>query len=71
MKAFSATVCQGVHGEHSESEGGVYDLSNKRRLGLTEVQVVQEMCEGVKEIIRLEKELQAGKGAKSSSCNII
>ncbi|KAL8570860.1 hypothetical protein ACOMHN_023533 [Nucella lapillus] len=76
-KDFKATCdklklqARGVHGEHSESEGGVYDLSNKRRLGLTEVQVVQDMCEGVKEIIRLEKELQAGKGAKSSSCNII
>ncbi|KAL8570869.1 hypothetical protein ACOMHN_023542 [Nucella lapillus] len=58
---------RGLYGDNSESEGGVYDLSNKRRLGLTEVQLVQEMCEGVKEIIRLEKELQAGKGGKSSS----
>jgi creatine kinase len=61
----------GIHGEHTESEGGVYDISNKRRLGLTEVQAVTEMYEGVKEIIRLEKDLQQGKGGKSSSCTII
>uniref|UniRef100_A0A915M8J5 arginine kinase n=1 Tax=Meloidogyne javanica TaxID=6303 RepID=A0A915M8J5_MELJA len=27
---------RGIHGEHSETEGGVYDVSNKARLGLTE-----------------------------------
>jgi hypothetical protein len=27
---------RGIHGEHSETEGGVYDISNKARLGLTE-----------------------------------
>ncbi|XP_070191191.1 arginine kinase-like [Littorina saxatilis] len=62
---------RGIHGEHTESEGGVYDISNKRRLGLTELQAVTEMYNGVKEIIKLEKDLQAGKGAKSSSCTII
>lgn len=24
---------RGIHGEHSESEGGVFDISNKARLG--------------------------------------
>ena len=61
----------GIHGEHTESEGGVYDISNKRRLGLTELQAVTEMYNGVKEIIKMEKDLQAGKGAKSSSCSVI
>ena len=27
---------RGIHGEHSETEGGIYDISNKARLGLTE-----------------------------------
>jgi protein-arginine kinase len=50
----------GIHGEHSESEGGVYDLSNKRRLGLTEYQAVREMLDGVLAIKKWEEEL-AGK----------
>ena len=47
----------GVHGEHSESKGGVYDISNKRRLGLTEFQAVEEMKNGVLEIIKQEAAL--------------
>lgn len=45
---------RGTRGEHSESEGGVYDISNKRRLGLTEFEAVSEMYNGIKEIIKLE-----------------
>ena len=48
---------RGIHGEHSESEGGVYDISNKRRLGVTEVQCVQDMYDGVVALIKREKEL--------------
>ncbi|MFH4978212.1 hypothetical protein AB6A40_004921 [Gnathostoma spinigerum] len=47
---------RGVHGEHSESEGGVYDVSNKARLGISEVEAVRQMYDGVKELIRMEKE---------------
>jgi len=46
---------RGIHGEHSESEGGVYDISNKARLGLSEYQAVKQMYDGIKELIRLEK----------------
>ena len=49
----------GIHGEHSESEGGVYDLSNKRRLGLTEYAAVREMLDGVLAIKKWEEELAA------------
>ncbi|XP_017877076.1 arginine kinase-like isoform X2 [Ceratina calcarata] len=49
---------RGTRGEHSESEGGVYDISNKRRLGLTEREVVSEMRNGVLELIKQEKQLQ-------------
>ncbi|ESO89232.1 hypothetical protein LOTGIDRAFT_183253 [Lottia gigantea] len=48
---------RGIHGEHTESVGGVYDISNKRRLGLTEIQAVQEMRRGVEAVIDREKEL--------------
>ena len=48
---------RGIHGEHSQSEGGVYDISNKRRLGVTEVECVQDMVDGVKELIAKEKAL--------------
>jgi protein-arginine kinase len=46
---------RGIHGEHSESAGGVYDISNKARLGLTEYQAVRQMYDGVKKLIEMEK----------------
>jgi len=46
---------RGTRGEHTESEGGIYDISNKRRLGLTEYQAVKEMQDGILELIKLEK----------------
>ncbi|EDO49262.1 predicted protein [Nematostella vectensis] len=49
---------RGIHGEHSESTGedaGVYDISNKRRLGLSEVQCVQDMYNGVKSLLEIER----------------
>ena len=48
---------RGIHGEHSESEGGVYDISNRRRLGITEVEAVQDMYHGVVALIAEEKAL--------------
>lgn len=48
---------RGIHGEHTESVGGVYDISNKRRLGLSEYQAIMEMYNGVKAIIAKEKSL--------------
>jgi len=49
---------RGIHGEHSVSTGedaGVYDISNRRRLGLSEVQCVQDMYNGVKKLLEIEK----------------
>jgi len=54
---------RGIHGEHSDSVGGVYDISNKRRMGLTEIQAVQEMRKGVQKIIELETTLKDRKSA--------
>lgn len=46
---------RGTGGEHSDAKTGVYDISNKRRLGITEHEVIQEMYNGIVEIIKLEK----------------
>ncbi len=48
---------RGVHGEHSKSEGGVYDISNSRRLGITEVEAIHDLYNGVKELIEVEKNM--------------
>jgi len=48
---------RGTRGEHTEAEGGIYDISNKRRLGLTEFEAVKEMQDGILELIKIEKSL--------------
>ena len=50
---------RGIHGEHSESTDGTYDISNKRRLGRSEKDLVQDMYDGVKAMIEAEKALAA------------
>ncbi len=49
---------RGIHGEHSQSEGGIYDISNRRRLGVSEVECVQDMYDGVVALIAAEKKLE-------------
>lgn len=51
---------RGTSGEHSEAEDSVFDISNRRRLGLTEIEALQEMYDGVAEIIMLERSLEQG-----------
>jgi creatine kinase/arginine kinase len=48
---------RGIDGEHSDSKGSIFDVSNRRRLGITEVEAVETMADGVKKIIEAEKEL--------------
>jgi creatine kinase/arginine kinase len=48
---------RGIHGEHTETDDGVYDISNKRRLGRSERELVQDMYDGVKALIKAEVEL--------------
>ena len=48
---------RGIHGEHSESTDATYDISNKRRLGRSEKDLVQDMYDGVKAMIDAEKAL--------------
>ncbi|XP_065916504.1 uncharacterized protein [Dysidea avara] len=57
---------RGIHGEHSVSTGediGVYDISNRRRIGLSEVQCIQDMYDGVVKLI----EIETGKPAKAAA----
>lgn len=62
MKTFEAIAdkwnvqIRGIHGEHSATVDSTFDISNKRRLGRSEVDLVQDMYEGVKAMIAAEKE---------------
>jgi len=49
---------RGSSGEHSEAEGGKYDISNRERMGVTEFEAVEKMYKGVEELIKMEKELE-------------
>ena len=51
-------IAIGTSGEHTESVGGVWDVSNKRRLGYSEIDALTEMATGVKFLILLEKSLE-------------
>ena len=48
---------RGIHGEHSETVDSTYDISNRRRLGRSEKDLVQDMYNGVKAMIEAEKAL--------------
>merc|ERR1712013_623534 len=56
---------RGIHGEHSESKGGVYDVSNKRRLGISEWDGVKDLVQGVQELIVKEKAAKAASPEKA------
>jgi len=67
-KELLETVCsafdlqpRGSAGEHSAAVGAKFDVSNKQRLGFSEVQLVQKMIDGVGRVIELEKMLASGK----------
>jgi len=51
---------RGSKGEHSPAEGAKFDVSNKQRLGFSEVQLVQKMIDGVSKVIHLEQQLASG-----------
>ena len=48
---------RGIHGEHTETDDGVFDISNRRRLGRSEQALVQDMIDGVQALIAAEKQL--------------
>jgi arginine kinase len=65
MAAFKAIAdkyyvqIRGSAGETAKGEDGVFDISNKRRLGRSEKDLVQDMYNGVKAMIDAEKALAA------------
>ena len=48
---------RGSHGEHSDTSDGIFDISNKRRLGRSEKDLVQDMYDGVKAMMQAELSL--------------
>ncbi len=46
---------RGVNGEHSESKEGIFDISNRRRLGVTEVEAIEALVEGISALISVER----------------
>lgn len=54
---------RGSAGEHSAAVGGKFDVSNKQRLGFSEVQLVQKMIDGVTKVIAFEQLLAADKAS--------
>ena len=49
---------RGSHGEHSDTSDGIFDISNKRRLGRSEKDLVQDMYDGVKAMMQAELSLR-------------
>lgn len=49
---------RGSRGEHSDTSDGIFDISNRRRLGRSEKDLVQDMYDGVKAMIAAEMELR-------------
>ena len=49
---------RGAHGEHTETNDHIYDISNRRRLGRSEAALVQDMYDGVKAMIEAEKAMR-------------
>ena len=48
---------RGSKGEHSDTSDGIFDISNRRRLGRSEKDLVQDMYDGVKAMIEAEMSL--------------
>ncbi|CAG9854366.1 unnamed protein product [Phyllotreta striolata] len=46
---------RGSGGEHTESKEGIMDISNRRRLGVAEKDIIKEMFTGIKELIEQEE----------------
>merc|ERR1719419_1138119 len=51
---------RGTRGESGGQTGHTYDISNKHRLGYSEVELVQKMIDGVNKLWEEDKVLQAG-----------
>lgn len=45
---------RGTSGEHSQAVGGVYDVSNQRRVGMTEYETILNLYKAIDEMVQLE-----------------
>ncbi len=45
---------RGTDGEHSDVRGGIYDISNKQRLGISEEEIIQGLCSGIERLVSME-----------------
>ena len=55
---FRLLKARGSKGEHSPpGPNGEFDISNKRRIGYSEVELIQQMIDGVDELIKMEEAL--------------
>ncbi len=50
---------RGTGGEKTDVRDSVFDISNKKRLGITETDCIQTLYHGVRNLIRMEKELSS------------
>jgi len=53
---------RGQRGVDALSSGGIYDISNKDRLGKSEVELVTIMMNGIRELVEMEHELEMKQG---------
>ena len=53
---------RGTRGESGGQTGVTYDISNKHRLGYSEVQLVQKMIDGVNTLYKEDKALREAHG---------
>ena len=53
---------RGTRGESGGMTGHTYDISNKHRLGYSEVQLVQNMIDGVNKLVEEDKALKTKHG---------
>merc|ERR1712226_1373515 len=57
---------RGTAGVDSASTGGTWDISNSDRLGMSEVQLCNLFIEGIAQVIKWEKALEAGQNIDES-----
>jgi creatine kinase len=57
---------RGSSGEHSAAIGAKWDISNKQRIGFSEVQLVQKMIDGVTKVIAIEEKMASGMTAEEA-----
>jgi len=52
---------RGTGGVDTQATGGTFDISNSDRLGFSEVQLVQQVIDGINNLIAMEKALEKGR----------